>query len=48
MQEITDHTGTITAIIEIGQKLITCGIDKNLVIYDINKKEAKGSGKVVK
>jgi hypothetical protein len=35
IQELTDHTGTITGFVEIDSKLISCGIDKSIVVYDI-------------
>jgi hypothetical protein len=38
---LTDHTGTITAMLELDNKLITCGIDKNIVVYDIKIKKGK-------
>lgn len=35
VQELTDHNSTVTAMIELDSKLISCGLDKNIVIYDI-------------
>ena len=40
--EFTDHSSTITGLIELSKstRLISCGIDKSIFIYDINEKEA--------
>ncbi|TNV82776.1 hypothetical protein FGO68_gene14731 [Halteria grandinella] len=36
--EFTDHISTITGLLEFNNRLISCGIDKNIVVYDIVKK----------
>ena len=33
--EFSDHTSTITGLLEFNNRLISCGIDKNIVVYDI-------------
>ena len=35
IQELTDHNSTITGLIELDSKLISCGIDKNILVYEI-------------
>lgn len=38
LAEFTDHMSTITGLLEFNTRLISCGIDKNIVVYDIVKK----------
>lgn len=40
INEFTDHSSTITGLIELSKstRLISCGIDKNIFIYDIIEK----------
>lgn len=47
ISEFTDHMSTITGLLEFNNRLISCGIDKNIVVYDIVKKPIQ-SGKVMK
>jgi hypothetical protein len=35
INEFTDQLNTITGLLEFNNRLISCGIDKNMVIYDI-------------
>lgn len=38
VQELSDHTNTITGLLELNNRLLSCGIDKNIVVYDIVEK----------
>jgi hypothetical protein len=37
VKELSDHISTITGLIEIDGKLISCGIDKNILVYEIKE-----------
>ena len=39
VQEFSDHVNTITGLIEMNNRLITCGVDKSIVVYDIKEKQ---------
>ena len=41
--EFSDHTSTITGLLEFNKRLISCGIDKNIVIYDIIETKKKAT-----
>ncbi|CDW71136.1 traf-type zinc finger family protein [Stylonychia lemnae] len=41
VQEFQDHVNTITGLLEINDRLISCGIDRNIVVYEIIEKHIK-------
>ena len=43
--EFGDHMSTITGLLEFNGRLVSCGIDKNIVTYDIIKKQPISSSR---
>eukprot|EP00347_Sterkiella_histriomuscorum_P004373 403360704 len=39
IQELSDHVNTVTGLLELNKRLISCGIDKQIVVYEIVGKQ---------